>query len=156
MQIPTVSEMMDNMKCAIIEVFDTTFGQQPKIVQLEDSEKGQGLSAIVGLGGTISGYLALHIMPEDACMLAGNMLGAAYAQVDSIVCDAIGELVNMLAGSLKKFSCRNGELFKISIPTIVLGSDYSTHAPKDAERILVGVRALSALLTIQLVVNIQR
>jgi chemotaxis protein CheX len=82
------------------------------------------------------------------------MLGTLYAQVDDIVCDAVGELVNMLAGSLKKYSSKNGELFKISIPTIVWGNDYCTHAPKNAEQILMGVKSLSSLFTMQLVVNL--
>jgi chemotaxis protein CheX len=152
LQNPTVPELKNNLIYALSEVFETTFGEHPEIVRMEETVKG--LSAIVGLGGNISGYLALHVTPENACKIAGNMLGTLYAQVDDIVCDAVGELVNMLAGSLKKYSSKNGELFKISIPTIVWGNDYCTHAPKDAEQILMGVQSLSSLFTMQLVVNL--
>jgi chemotaxis protein CheX len=150
---PTIPELKNNLKYALGEVFETTFSEHPEIVQSEETETVKGLSAIVGLGGNISGYLALHMTPEGACKIAGNMLGMLYAQVDDIVCDAVGELVNMLAGSLKRYSSKNGELFKISIPTIVWGNDYYTHAPKDAEQILIGVKSLSSLFTMQLVVS---
>jgi chemotaxis protein CheX len=152
LQNPTVSELKNNLIYALGEVFEATFGEHPEIVQPEETVKG--LSTIVGLGGNISGYLALHMTPEGACIIAGSMLGTLYAQVDDIVCDAVGELVNMLAGSLKKYSSKNGELFKISIPTIVWGDNYHTHAPKDTEQILMGVKSLSLPFTIQLVVNL--
>jgi chemotaxis protein CheX len=152
LQYPTMAELNTNLKYALGEVFETTLGEHPEIIQQEETVKG--LSAIVGLGGNISGYLALHVKPEDACKIAENMLGMPYAQVDDIVCDSMGEMVNMLAGSFKKFSSKNGELFKISIPTIVWGHDYSTYAPKDAQQILIGVKLLSLLFTMQLVVNV--
>jgi len=154
-QIPTMSELTNNLKYALGEVFEMTLGEHPEIVQLEETEAVMGLSAIIGLGGNISGFLALHATPEGACKIAENMLGAPYAQVDDIVCDAMGELVNVVAGTFKKYSSKNGELFKISIPTIVWGNDYSTHAPKNAERLLVGVKALSSQFAMQLVVNVQ-
>jgi chemotaxis protein CheX len=80
------------------------------------------------------------------------MLGDSYPEVNDIVCDAIGELGNMLGGSLKKFSGRYGEPFKISVPTIVRGKDYEMHAAKDSEQILLGVSAIGVCFTVQLVV----
>lgn len=77
-----------------------------------------------------------------------------FSAVDDLVCDAMGEVVNMLAGSLKKYSSTDGELFKISIPTIVWGSSYSTHAPRSSEQILIGVKSGASLFTVQLVINI--
>ncbi len=149
--IPTISELKNNLKYALTDVFGTMLGRFPEI--LNEAELVTGLSAIVGFGGNISGFLALHSVPENACDIAGGMLGMRFSAVDDIVCDAMGEVVNMLAGSLKKYSSVNGELFKISIPTIVWGSSYSTHAPKNSEQILIGVKSAESLFTLQLVVN---
>jgi chemotaxis protein CheX len=110
-----------------------------------------GLSAIVGFGGRISGYVAIHLSPVSACTLASNLLGMAFDEMDDIVADAMGEMVNMLAGGLKKYACQNEDLFKISVPSIVYGLDYSTHAPKNAERLAVGVQAGSCTFGVQLV-----
>ena len=110
-----------------------------------------GLSAIVGFGGKISGTVAIHLSPYGACTLAGAMLGMSFEEVDDIVADAMGELVNMLAGGLKKYSCQDEDLFKISVPSIVYGLDYSTHAPKNAERLMIGVQAGSCTFGVQLV-----
>jgi chemotaxis protein CheX len=149
--IPAISELQNNLKYALKDVFGTMLGRSPEI--FDQAELVTGLSAIVGFGGNISGFLALHSKPEDACEIAGGMLGMRFSGVDDIVCDAMGEVVNMLAGSLKKYSSTNGELFKISIPSIVWGSSYSTCAPRNSEQILIGVKSFDSLFTVQLVIN---
>jgi len=149
-EVPEISGLETNLRDAIKEVFGTTFGETPEFSEPEGSTKG--MSAIIGISEGISGYLALHVSPEDACKIAGTMLGDTYSEVDDIVCDAIGELANMLGGSLKKFSGRYGEPFKISVPTIVRGNNYETHAAEDAKRVLFGVRAISVCFTMQLVI----
>ena len=149
--IPTMSDLQKNLKIALNDVFGTMLGGTPEI--FDEIEFVTGLSAIVGFGGGISGFLALHSKPENACEIAGSMLGMHFSAVDDIVCDAMGEVVNMLAGSLKKYSSTNAELFKISIPTIVWGSNYSTHAPRNSEQVLVGVKSRASLFTVQLVIN---
>ena len=149
-EVPELSNLESNLHDAIKEVFGTTFGDSPEFSEPEASAKG--MSAIIGISEGLSGYLAIHVSPEDACKIAGTMLGDSYTEVDDIVCDAIGELANMLGGSLKKFAGRYGEPFKISVPTIVSGKDYETHAAEDAKRVFFGVRAISVCFTMQLVI----
>jgi chemotaxis protein CheX len=112
-----------------------------------------GLSAVVGFGGKISGFVALHLSSPDACMLAGNLLGMAFPDVDDIVLDAVGEMSNMLAGGLKRIAISgDDDQIKISIPSIVQGTHYSMRAPKDAERLDVAVTIGSCSFALQLVV----
>ena len=150
LQVPTMSSLETNLQDALREVIGTTFGANPEFTEPDDSARG--MSAIICISDGVSGYLAIHVSNEDACKVAGAMLGDTYPEVDDIVCDAIGELANMLGGSLKKFSGRYGEPFKISVPTIVRGNDYETHASKDAEKAIFGVRAISVCFRVQLVV----
>jgi chemotaxis protein CheX len=150
-QIPEISSLEASLRDAIKEVAGTSFGASPEFVTPFESAKG--MSAIIGMSGDVSGYLAVHLSPEDACKIAGAMLGDTYTEVDDIVCDAVGEVVNMLGGSLKKFSGKHGEPFRISVPTIVRGKDYETHAAKDAEQVLFGISVDSVCcFTVQLVV----
>jgi len=149
-EVPEISGLETNLQDAIKEVLGTTFGDNPEFIEPDGSARG--MSAIIGISEGISGFLALHVSPEDACTIAGTMLGDTYPEVDDIVCDAIGELANMLGGSLKKFSGRYGEPFKISVPTIVRGKDYETHAAENAKRIIFGVRTISVCFTMQLVI----
>ena len=145
-----VPELEASLRDAIKEVLGTTLGDNPEFIPPDESIKG--LSAIIEISGGMSGYLALHVTSEDACKVAETMLDCSYPDVDDIVCDAIGELANMLGGSLKKFSGRYIEPFKISVPKIVRGKDYETHAAKDTEQVLLCVKAISLRFTMQLVV----
>ena len=142
-------EMEPHLRNALKEVVSVTFSEAPEFVDPEGIEKG--MSAIIGISDGISGYLAVHLSPENACKIAGTMLGDTYTEVDDIVCDAIGEVSNMLGGSLKKFSGQYGEPFKISVPTIVRGKDYETHAAKDSEQILLGIKTSSVGFVVQFV-----
>jgi len=145
-----ISRLEGSLRDALEEVVGTSFGASPEFTV--PVESASGVSAIIGMDGDTSGYLAIHLSPEDACRIAETMLGDTYTQVDDIVCDAIGEVANMLGGSLKKFSSKYGEPFRISVPTMVIGKDYETHAAKDSEQVLFGVSVASMCFTVQLVV----
>ena len=149
-EVPGISGLETNLCDALAEVVTTTFGSNPELDVPDGSTRG--MSAIIGMSGDVSGYLAVHASPEDACRIAEIMLGDTYPEVDDIVCDSLGEVANMLSGSLKKFSGKYREPFRISVPAIVHGKDYETHADKDAEQVLFGVRAGSVHFTVQLVV----
>jgi len=148
--------MLDLESClgkAVAEVLATMLNYQAIVVPRSDNRITPGLSAIVGFGGKISGFIALHLTLEGACTLASGLLGMGFDEVDDIVSDAMGEVVNMLAGGLKKYACQSEELFKISIPSVIRGNDYSTHAPKDSEQRILSVQAGPCSLTVQLVVE---
>ena len=148
----TAEELEVSLVRAMREITTTMFNCESEIISPDQVEMiPPGLSAIVGFGGKICGYVAIHLSPPSACTLASNLLGMNFTEMDDIVADAMGELVNMLAGGLKKFACQNEDLFKISVPSIVYGMDYSTHAPKNSERLTIGVQAGSCTFEVQLV-----
>jgi chemotaxis protein CheX len=148
----TIHELEGGLERALKEITTTMFNCDSEIISADKVEiVPPGLSAIVGFGGRISGYIAIHLSPKSACTLAASLLGMTFDEMDDIVADAMGEMVNMLAGGLKKFASQDEDLFKISVPSIVYGSDYSTHAPKNSERLLIGVQTEFCTFSVQLV-----
>jgi chemotaxis protein CheX len=151
-QVITLQHLELGLERALKEIATTMLNCDSQILPSEEvSVQVPGISAIIGFGGKISGFIAMHLSPESACMLAESLLGMSFDHLDEIVADAMGELVNMLAGGLKKFTSGSEDLFKISIPSIIYGTDYSTHAPKNSERVIVGVKAGACVFTVQLV-----
>lgn len=140
------------------EITRSMFHCESRIFQRDrDEPVPTGLSAMVGFGGKISGFVAMHLSSHSACRLAGNLLGMEFENIDEIVVDAMGEISNMLAGGIKKFASNgDDDVIKISIPSIVQGSNYSMHAPKDAERLEFGVAIGDCIFAIQLVVAYHR
>jgi chemotaxis protein CheX len=154
-RVIAIQELEACLEKAVKDITTTMFNCNSEIISPEKVEiVPPGLSAIVGFGGRISGYIAIHLSPLSACTLASSMLGMSFEEMDDIVADAMGEMVNMLAGGMKKYASKDEDLFKISVPSIVYGNDYSTHAPKNAERISLGIQTETCSFAVQLVIEL--
>jgi len=151
--IPTDAELELGLACALSDVFTAMFNTQARIVAPSEIDNQQFLTAMLGFAGRLSGFLCLHVNQDIACSLATGLLGMNLDQVDDTVCDAMGEITNMLAGGLKTHLSHTGEAFKLAIPSVIQGREYSTRAPADAKNIVVGVVAGSYRFKIQLVLE---
>ena len=84
----------------------------------------KNVTAIVGLAGSNSGLLRLHLPEKMALDIASGMLKTYHATVDSDVLDAIGELVNVMAGSFKLHLTNHGNQIGLSLPSTFAGNEY--------------------------------
>jgi chemotaxis protein CheX len=151
-KIVSMQELETGLERALKEITTTMLNCDSDIIPLDQVEKHPpGLSAVVGFGGKISGFVAIHLSPHSACTLASCLIGMEFEGMDDMVADAIGEIVNMLAGGLKKSVSKDEDLFKISVPSIVYGDEYSTHTPKSAEQVHIGIQAGACSFSVQLV-----
>jgi len=87
------------------------------------------ISGIVGLAGRARGMLAVHTPEEVAKAITGGFLGTTVSEINEEVQDAIGELANMLAGSVKLSLSENSTDIRLAIPSIVSGNSYTVNAP---------------------------
>lgn len=100
--------------------------------ELEDT-----VSGTVGLAGTHKGILAIHFPSAVACGVTANFLGMAADEVADDVDDAVGEIANMLGGSIKAFLTDNGRDINLSLPSIIRGSKYTFNAKGSVERMFI-------------------
>jgi chemotaxis protein CheX len=105
-----------------------------------DSE-GQ-IVGCVGFAGDISGVICIYAGLSFAKKVTGTMLGIADHEVDSeeMVNDAIGELSNMVAGSVKSRLCDKGWPCTLTIPSIVRGQKLSVERSADIIRKVIGFK----------------
>jgi len=87
------------------EVFGTMLGMEvatrPCPICEEDCVHGPH-TAHIGFEGVISGHCEIHLSRNASAAIASAMLGGAEVDARSdAVCDAVGELCNMLAGGWK-------------------------------------------------------
>jgi chemotaxis protein CheX len=138
---------------AMKDIFANMFNEQALLISAAEVTGKTRVSSMVGFAGRISGFLCLHFDQKVACNLASGLLGMELEELDDTVRDAVGEIVNMLAGGLKNHLSHNEEIFKISIPSVVVGEGISTYAPADAENMMFGVAAGKNRFKVQLVVE---
>ncbi len=85
------------------------------------------ISGVIGLSGRAVGTVVLSLSGEVAIRAASTMLGCKLSKIDADVCDAIGELTNMVAGAakaeLKEFQ------LSVSLPNVITGKDHNVRFP---------------------------
>ena len=81
------------------------------------------ISAVIGLSGEARGAVVISMKKELAQKITEILTGKKHAEIDEDVVDALGELVNIIAGNVKKELERDFRLV-ISLPTFVEGKKH--------------------------------
>ena len=95
------------------------------------------VTGMVGLAGTYTGILSIHCPQSLAMRITSNMLGIDVDEIGEDVNDALGEIANMLGGSVKQVLSRGGLDINLSIPTVISGEEYTVNAMSDKDCIIV-------------------
>ena len=93
------------------------------------------ISAVIGLSGEAKGAVVIGMKASLAIKLTDMLTNTKHSSIDAEVIDAIGEIVNIIAGNVKK---ELEEAFRlvISLPTIVEGKGHQVKWPTDQARII--------------------
>ena len=84
-------------------------------------------SVIISFVGGVSGAFTMRCSKEFGAKMASQMLGIEIGVDSDDMKDAIGEMFNMIVGATKTYYATDGDPFKISVPTTVIGEDYRVH-----------------------------
>lgn len=119
------------------DVFQTLIGWEMKVdgitVNKGPTNGGAELNAIISFNGTMSGAFILHFPEVLAAGIASEILGMKCEEGSDDTKDAIGELLNMIAGGVKNHYQSQRDPFKISVPTIITGMDFSVHVKVESD-----------------------
>ena len=100
-----------------------------------EKELERDISAVIGLSGEVRGAVIISMKKDVAIKLTDMLVGTEHTEMDDDVVDAIGEIVNIIAGNIKP-KVPNGERIQISLPTVVKGKEHSFAWPSRQARIL--------------------
>lgn len=143
---------------ATTEIFSTMLmmevSPEPPMEVKERVHKNS-VSGMIGMAGLYKGMLAIHAPEAVAKTITTNFLGIEVEEIDDDVKDAIGELANMLGGSLKAALSENGKDIKLSIPSAICGEEYSLECNADSQGAVVPFRIPEGTFTVELQVQKQ-
>ena len=97
------------------------------------------ITAMVGLAGQLCGVMSIRCSHKAAALMASKMLGTEIGQGSAEMCDAFGEVCNMIAGNFKNKIAGMGDGCMLSVPTVITGNDYSLHALSNSAPVEVGL-----------------
>ncbi|MDR0720388.1 MAG: chemotaxis protein CheX [Treponema sp.] len=104
-------------------------------VEREEFRKDWDISGIIGLSGEVKGAVVISLKTASATKIAGILTGTVHKHLDADVADAVGEIVNIISGNVKK-DLENTFRIIISLPTIVKGAVHSAIWPSEKPRII--------------------
>jgi chemotaxis protein CheX len=110
------------------EVFDIMLGTTLHSFEPPPNANDGEFTALVGLCGSLCGVLSIRCNDQAARIMAGKMLGMPPEEVDNDSWDALGEIANMIAGNFKGKLSGVGNHCMLSVPTIIVGSNYETRS----------------------------
>ena len=114
-------------------VFSTVLQSQVEVQApslKSDNAASHDVSGIIGLSGDVTGAIVLSFPMAVAERVVSKFTGMEMTQDHEDFADAIGELVNMIAGNAKaKF---DGKRVSISCPSVVVGSGHQVFQSRDA------------------------
>ena len=108
-----------------LEVFSTMLGStlsrgEPSLsVNFQPQHE---VSGIIGLSGKASGTVVISLDRGMAIAVTERMLGECPASINGDVIDAVGEIVNMIAGRAKS-DLQELEM-TLSLPTVITGKNH--------------------------------
>ncbi|HCM28315.1 MAG: hypothetical protein A2Z99_03570 [Treponema sp. GWB1_62_6] len=99
------------------------------------------ISGIIGIAGDSKGVVVISFTAELAAEITSVLVGHKVASDDPDVIDAVGELVNIIAGNAKK----GLEEFRLSIslPSIIRGSNHQISWQSDVPIVGIPFRTAS-------------
>jgi len=99
----------------------------------DDNRADHYISGVIGLSGKAVGAAVLSMSEPAALAAASHMLMCEMTEISEDVMDAVGELVNMVAGAAKA-ELKEYELM-VSLPNVITGNEHEIHFPSDVRPI---------------------
>ncbi len=139
----TTNGLVHQLRKDVQEVFNSMAGIKnilPATMRIVAPIKSfeHSITAMIGLAGTYDGTVSLHTPMNLAMDFTAGMLGMAVTELDDDVLDALGEISNMVAGSVKDYLSRSGAILKISTPSVVAGDKYRYLSGNQSDTLTLG------------------
>ena len=138
-----IDQVQEDAQYAIRDVFSTMLSIDVSLqapTALPHDVDGEVVSS-VGFIGKVTGAVYLYCTVGFARVLTSRMLGIAEAEVDrgDMINDALGELSNMIVGSVKSRLCDRGATCTLTLPSIVRGQQLSVERPSQVSTRVIGM-----------------
>lgn len=96
---------------------------EPDRQSVSGPDRAMVVTAMVGFKGLFHGLVSLHCPEALALRIAGGMLGIDPSGIDDDVRDAMGEVVNIVGGEVKRLLSPGGLEVALSPPSVYHGDD---------------------------------
>ncbi len=112
------------------------------------------LAGCVSFVGQFSGVVRIYTSLAQACGMTCQLLGLEEKDLDNaMVNDAMGEVTNMIGGSFKSHLCDCGYPCRLSIPSIVRGTNFKFEPVPNTTQMTMGYLSEGGTLVVEVVLK---
>ncbi|MCM2279834.1 MAG: chemotaxis protein CheX [Oligoflexia bacterium] len=116
----------------VCKSFSELFASPPTPGEICHSGSAAARGDVSGILGMIQerpeASLVLSFPKDTICALISRIYGRPFPEIDRSVREGVGELTNVLYAAIKKDLNDRGHEFKMSIPSVISGQDFSVAA----------------------------
>ena len=148
-------DFIDKLEQSIREVFDTMIFiavEREKDLDSFPWPPDHQCSAMIGLAGEDSGLIYFMCSAEFAQRITSSMLCMDVGEDWDSVIDAMGEVANLIGGSLKNKVARF-ENHRLSLPSVVVGENFEMHTPGATSGEILGFKSDNAHFLVRIVLK---
>ena len=124
--------IVDFLRRSATDVLSTMVGIEMEVrpwrLETEAPTVGDGVLAVVGLGGAYTGAGWFICSAAFAREICSRMLMTEATSVDEEVLDAVGEFTNMVIGNFKTMVEERVGALGLSIPTVIYGRNFTSRS----------------------------
>lgn len=117
-------QMAQLLKTAIEDTFSATLSTVPDTYYFDNFNELEEECVIssIGFTGTLEGSCAICLPDSSACRLISRMTGQEITEITADIIDGVGEIVNIVLGSIKMKIKTDNFDFEIGVPSYIKGS----------------------------------
>lgn len=116
------------LELAAQEVFEIMLGSWLGTSPAVNAPGAMNFTAMVGLAGSLRGVVTFLCSAQSAHQIATRMLVSEIPCNEDQICDAMGEICNMIAGNFKNKLIGVDRHCMLSVPAVVTGKGYRFHS----------------------------
>lgn len=113
---------------SIVETLEKTAGLDAKAGPASLKSDAVGRGNITGVmtitGANVNGSIGISFGEDTVLKLTEKVLEEKHEKIDGSVIDMIGEITNMVVGRAAALLNQQGEMVRISLPTIIIGQEH--------------------------------
>ncbi|MGA8922706.1 MAG: chemotaxis protein CheX [Candidatus Dormiibacterota bacterium] len=135
MLVPIDPQWRMILEGAALEVFQMMAGTTLTPQSDPSGEPRGELTAMVGMAGALCGMALVRCSEQAAAHFTALMLGGEGGLNSSVICDALGEICNMVAGNFKAKISALADQCLLSVPTVISGGTYTLQTLEPSQEI---------------------
>jgi len=115
---------------SVVETFKKAAGLEVSVGKpaiVNDLDREHSVYTVIGFTGDIKGNLVYSIDDDAGLLIVSKMMGMPYNQLDALALSAVGELGNMVGGSLAMSLEKIGKKITIAPPSVITGNNINVH-----------------------------